>query len=510
MSHCFRAVFFASLAMGVNAQTAGNFSLSLDNAAISVPAGASATLTLNVNAASGYTQPIYLMPGGLPEGISLLIPSPVVGSQAVRAEIRAAAGVRQQMYKVAVYAAGGGQNFTIHFSVTVLPEGMPTAAPDTATAPAADNPVVELPEAPPPPLGTHWVGSWGASAVTPSHDSGAYYLTNVTVRQISHLTIGTRTGIRLRLSNALGKDAVSFGAVHVAKLLSDSAIVSDTDRVVTFSGLETLTIPAGAEVLSDPIPMPLPAGADLAISLYIPRSSNVPATMHTFGNQASYFSLGNAVSSTTMPNAATDKVRPYLTGVDVDAPEMNAVVVLGDSLTDGTRWADDLAGRLHSLSVVNEGIAGNCIVMNCMGPNIPDRIQRDVLGISGARFLIVQAGANDIGNVPDLTLAQISDAYKSIVAQAHAQGITVYGATIPPFGGSNYFTTAHEKLRQQLNAFIRSAGAFDGVIDFDKTLADPENPAYLYAVFNGDKIHPNDAGYRALADGIDLGLFSVR
>lgn len=166
-----------------------------------------------------------------------------------------------------------------------------------------------------------------------------------------------------------------------------------------------------------------------------------------------------------------------------------------------------LAG-LHSVGVVNEGIAGNCIVMNCMGPNIPDRIHRDVLEISGARFLIVQAGGNDIGNVSDLTSAQISDAYKSIVALAHAQGIVVYGATIPPFGGSNYFTAAHEKLRQQINNFIRSAGDFDGVIDFDKTLADPENPEFLRALFNSDKSRPNDAGYQAMAESIDLQLFS--
>ena len=147
MSHCLRAVFFAVLALSMNAQTAGKFSLSLDNAAVSVPAGASETFTVKVNAAAGYTQPIYLMPGGLPEGISLFIPSPVVGSQAVKVQVHAAAGVRQQTYKVALYSAGGGQNFTINFSITILPEGMPTAAPDTATTLPADNPVAELPEA---------------------------------------------------------------------------------------------------------------------------------------------------------------------------------------------------------------------------------------------------------------------------------------------------------------------------------------------------------------------------
>jgi hypothetical protein len=225
MTFCVRAVAFLSLlVVDAFAQTNANFALTTDPASVSVPAGTSKKLSMQVTTAAGYSQPIYLMPGALPEGITLLIPSPVVGSQAVKVEVQAAVGIKLQTYTVAIYAAGGGENHSSSFSVTVLPEGMPTTAPEplAANAPPAESPVMDLPADPPPPLGTHWVGSWGASAVTPSNESGAYYLTNVTVRQIVHLSIGTRTGIRLRLSNALGRDPVVYGAVRVAKWAGNS------------------------------------------------------------------------------------------------------------------------------------------------------------------------------------------------------------------------------------------------------------------------------------------------
>ena len=566
---CLRGVFLSIFVCTVFGQNSGNFSLTTMHDEFSVAAGTNATETMQLKASSGYSQPVYLIPGALPQGITVAIPSPVVGNQAVKLEVHVAADVKPQIYAVTIYAAGSGENHSLSFSVTVLPEGAvpvipeppPPAAPEPAVIaapvpvmpaeiPKVDLPIVEKPSEQPPAekpveqpaekpeeraaekpaekleVGNHWVGSWGASAVTPSNESGAYYLTNVTVRQIAHLSIGTQTGFRIRLSNALGKDPVSFGAVHVAQWAGDgknmtSAIVPATDHVVTFSGSATVVIPAGAEVFSDPIQMLLPAGSDLAVSIYIPRASNVPATMHQFGNETAYFSLGDATASTTMPNAATDTVRPYLTGVDVDAPGAIAVVTLGDSLTDGLlssrdqnlRWPDDLAVRFEAtvsdrLAVVNEGIAGNCMLMSCMGPNIIDRFKRDVLAISGVKYLIVLAGANDIGHASDLTAAQLADAYSTMVGLAHENNILVYGATIPPFGGSNYFTVKHEKLRREINTFIRSGLVFDGVIDFDQALADPKNPAYLRAEYNGDKIRPNDAGYQAMADSIDIGLFN--
>jgi lysophospholipase L1-like esterase len=520
-----RALLFSLLALTVFGQNNGNFSLSTKENQFSIAAGTSAASALQMKAIAGYSQPVYLIPGALPEGISVTIPSPVVGSQEVKLQVRAAVHVKPQTYALTVYAAGAGENHSISFSLTVLPAGTaPSLKPEIASTPVKLKPA-ERPEDKPQ-IGSHWVASWGSSAVIPSNDNGAYYLTNVTIREIAHLSIGTQTGIRIRLSNALGKDSVSFGAVHVAQWAGDaktvtSAILPATDQVVTFCGSTTIVIPGGEEVFSDPIPMPLPAGADLAVSIFVQRTSNVPATMHQFGNQTSYFSLGDATVSTTFSNALTDSVRPYLTGIDVDTPGAMAVVALGDSLTDGMlstrdqnlRWPDDLARRLQDsgadrLAVVNEGIAGNCMLINCMGPNITDRFKRDVLSIPGVKYLILLAGANDIGHAPDLAAAQLTDAYRSMVSLAHQNNILVYGATIPPFGGSNYFSAKHEKIRQDVNDFIRNGKVFDGVIDFDRALADQKNPTYLRAQYNGDKIRPNDAGYQAMADSIDLGLFN--
>jgi lysophospholipase L1-like esterase len=552
MIPCVRALLLSLLALTVFGQNNGNFSLSMKENVFSIAAGTSAASTLQLKVIGAYSQPVYLIPGALPDGISVTIPSPVVGSQEVKLQLRAAVDVKPQTYALSVYAAGAGENHSISFSVTVLPEGTaPSPKPEITPAwvtpvqnSAVDAPAEKaieqaakkasadskLKPADRPEdksrIGSHWVSSWGSSAVIPSNDSGAYYLTNVTIREIAHLSIGTQTGIRIRLSNALGKDSVSFGAVHVAQWAGDaktvtSAILPATDQVVTFCGSSTIVIPGGEEVFSDPIPMPLPPGADLAVSIFIPHASNVPATMHQFGNQTSYFSLGDATVSTTLSNAVTDSVRPYLTGIDVDTPGAMAVVALGDSLTDGMlssrdqnlRWPDDLARRLQDaaadrLAVVNEGIAGNCILINCMGPNITDRFQRDVLSIPGVKYLIVLAGANDIGHAPDLTAAQLADAYRGMVSLAHQNNILVYGATIPPFGGSNYFSAKHEKIRQDINDLIRNGTVFDGVIDFDRALADQKNPTYLRAQYNGDKIRPNDAGYQAMADSIDLGLFN--
>jgi lysophospholipase L1-like esterase len=211
-----------------------------------------------------------------------------------------------------------------------------------------------------------------------------------------------------------------------------------------------------------------------------------------------------------IPNAVTDTVRPYLTGVDVEASDTSAVVALGDSLTDGMLWPDSLAHRLDNrLGIVNEGIAGNCLVIDCMGPSVLARFGRDVLTVSGVKYLIVLAGGSDIGNAPALTAAKLIDAYRTMIALAHAKGILVFGGTLPPFGGSHAGSPAHEQLRQQVNEFIRS-GAFDAVIDFDKALANPESPAVLIPAFDSDHKHPNDAGYQAMANAIDLTLLSAR
>jgi lysophospholipase L1-like esterase len=195
----------------------------------------------------------------------------------------------------------------------------------------------------------------------------------------------------------------------------------------------------------------------------------------------------------------------------VEASDASAVVALGDSLTDGMPWPDSLAQRLDNrLGIVNEGIAGNCLVVDCMGPRAIARFARDVLTISGVKYLIVLEGGSDIGNSPELTATKLIDAYRTMIGLAHAQGILVFGGTLPPFGGSHALRPAHEQLRQQVNEFIRTGGAFDAVIDFDKALANPENPAVLRPAFDRDHIRPNDAGYQAMANAIGPTLLSAR
>lgn len=519
-------------------QTNPNFTLTMESPALSLGVGSSATVAMQVKVVAAYNQPIYLIPSLLPPGVSVDVPTPIVGSQAVVIKIHASSASQLQNFSVNIYGASSGEAHSCSFSIAILEASAlpPPAAPPVVLAPVnvptADVTLPSLPVSASPitaakhEVGSHWVGSWGASAVTPSNESGAYYLTNVTVRQIVHLSVGSATGLRIKLSNALGKEPVTLGSVHVAQWAGDSAnvtsaIVPATDQIVRFSGSGTIVIPGGAEVFSDPVAFPLQAGTDLAVSFYIPKTSNVPATVHTFGNQTTYFALGDSAAGTVLSNAFTDTVRPYLTGVDVDAEGASALVALGDSLTDGmlsslnrnARWTDDLAQRLHDaygdeVGVVNKGIAGNCVVMECMGPSAIERFNRDVLGVSNVRYLVILEGLNDIGNAPNLTVNQLTDAYRSMITLAHAQGISVYGATIPPFGGSNYYSPAHERLRQQLNSFIRTGGAFDGVIDFDKAIANPTNRAYLLPQYVGDKIRPNDAGYKAMADAFDLALLN--
>jgi lysophospholipase L1-like esterase len=443
---------------------------------------------MQVSVIAGYTQPVYLIPSSLPPGLSMSLPSPVVGNQSVTLTVTASPSIKAQTVPVTIYSASSGETHSATFSIVV----------------AMPKPV------------EHWVASWGASAVVPSNASGAYYLTNVTVRQIAHLSLGAASSLRIRLSNALGKAAISFASIHVAQWAGNrsnptSAISPASDRIVTFCGSATLTIAAGTDVFSDPVSLPLPPGSDLAVSFYIPKASNLPATMHTFGNQKAYFALGDSTASTVIPNAVTDTVRPYLTGVDVEASDASAVVALGDSLTDGMPWPDSLAQRLDNrLGIVNEGIAGNCLVVDCMGPRAIARFARDVLTISGVKYLIVLEGGSDIGNSPELTATKLIDAYRTMIGLAHAQGILVFGGTLPPFGGSHALRPAHEQLRQQVNEFIRTGGAFDAVIDFDKALANPENPAVLRPAFDRDHIRPNDAGYQAMANAIGPTLLSAR
>ena len=366
----------------------------------------------------------------------------------------------------------------------------------------------------------HWVGTWSAS---PQAAWYALELNGQTIRQIVHLSIGG-TRVRVRLSNAYGAGPLLIGAARVDLRSTGATIVPGSGRVLTFNGSESTTIPAGALAISDPINLRVPDRGDLAVSIYIP-GKQLAATEHSLGLQTTYISsAGDFSGAVSLPTATTTESFYFLTGVEVDASTTaRAIVALGDSITDGLhsttdankRWPNRLAERLRSagsrIAVLNAGISGNRLLHDTVGTNASARLDRDVLVQSGARYLIVQLGINDIGFPGTATADEIIAGHRQIVHRAHALGLKVYGGTLTPFQAflpGIYYTADGETKRQAVNQWIRSSKTYDAVIDFDKAIRDPANPAKIRPAYDsGDNLHPNDAGYQAMADAIDLSLF---
>ena len=375
----------------------------------------------------------------------------------------------------------------------------------------------------------HWVGTWACSPQLA--DAGSRPPTagfaDVTLRQIVHVSIGGGK-IRVRFSNAFGKGALTLSSARVADAAGGSRIKARTDKPLTFGEEASVTIPAGALVYSDPLDFTLAPLSDLAVTIHL-ESAPEGVTTHSGARATSYFTSGDAVSAIELPSAETADHWYFLNGVDVAGPPSRAaVVILGDSLTDGKnsttnangRWPDELARRLEAskhrtnIGVLNEGIGGNRLLHDGLGPNALSRLDRDVLTQTGVRWLVVLEGVNDLGTCKsecdlDSTAKDIINAYRQIIVRAHSQNLRVYGATITPFGGSFYATEETERARQAVNHWIRTSGWFDAVIDFDRATRDPNNPANLSArADSGDHLHPADGGYKVMADSIDLNLFA--
>jgi lysophospholipase L1-like esterase len=386
----------------------------------------------------------------------------------------------------------------------------------------------------------HLLGTWSASPQPP--DLAGISRTGFdhqTLRLIAYTHFpGSR--LRIRLSNTFGTKALAIGQADVALESAGAAIVPGTDRRLSFAGRHAVTIPAGAEVYSDPVRLTVGAEQNLAVSLFVPASTG-PTTWHSLAVQTNYVSTPGNHAADTGGDAFATQVTSWfwLDGVDVlAAPEDRAVVTLGDSITDGfgstlnanDRWPDFLARRLlatpaaHRVSVLDEGISGNRVLHDapCCGVSALERLDRDVLAQDGVRWVILLEGINDIGfsgltdpeTAPhtDVSAAQIIAGYQRIIARVHAKGLKIYGATLTPFKGTafpGYFTPAGELKREEVNDWIRTAGAFDAVIDFDKAIRDPADPQQMLPRYDSeDHLHPNDAGYAAMADAIDLALFS--
>jgi lysophospholipase L1-like esterase len=346
---------------------------------------------------------------------------------------------------------------------------------------------------------------------------------NVTIRQLVRVS-ATGTRIRLRFSNEGGSDVLSLGTVHVGLAGPDGSVVAGSDRAVTFDRRTAIVIPAGAPLVSDPIDLPVKALDRLVISIHVPGA--VSRTGHTL-LQYIAGTPGDHAAATQLPSQKLARLTALVTQVDVDATTANSVVVcLGDSITDGATstsnafrsYPDRLAERLAPAgkwAVVNAGIGGNKLLRYGTGPNALARLDRDVFAVPGVKAIILLEGINDIGRgfqttgVQDpVTAEALIAAYRQIIQRAHDQGIRVIGATLTPYQGAGYASPAGEEVRQALNRFILTSGEFDGVVDFAAATADKANPLAFAAEYNiRDKLHPNDAGYKAMADAVSLSLF---
>jgi lysophospholipase L1-like esterase len=384
---------------------------------------------------------------------------------------------------------------------------------------------------------SEWVGSWTSSQQIPEPQNSiaAEDMQDVTLRQIFHLSVGGST-LRVRLSNAFGSQPLHFTSVHIARPLSASSpkIDSATDRALTFSGEPDVMVPAGADYFSDPITFPAAPLSSVAVTLHLDKAP-VSETGHPGSRATSYYVHGDHVAAADLPDAKRVDHWYQVSGIDVVDPNGAAIVVLGDSITDGhgattnddNRWTDVLAERLQEspatrdFGALNEGIGGNHLLTDGLGPNALARFDRDVLAQTGVRYLIVLEGVNDLGGLTrdgDVSPAahsglvhRILAAYQQIILRAHADGVCVFGATILPFVGSEYYHPLHstDADRQAINNWIRAPGHFDGVIDFDKLTRDPQHPERLLPAYDsGDHLHPSVTGYRAMGEAIPLTLFT--
>lgn len=381
---------------------------------------------------------------------------------------------------------------------------------------------------------TRWVGAWASAQMAPDAKNSlppeAYG--DATLRQVVRLSIGGDQ-LRVRLSNAFGTQPLTIKAARVAvsAALDAARIDPATDRPLAFSGRTEVTIPAGADAWSDPVALKAPPLTSLAISLHYAAAPSVQ-TGHPGSRATSYVLPGDHTADVDLPGAKTADHWFQIAGVDVVSEKGRAIVAFGDSITDGygvqpntnLRWTDGLVERLKGkdLAVLNLGIGGNRVLADGLGPSGVSRFDRDVLSQAGATHLIILEGVNDLGvlNRDKPADAQTNawmakdliGAYQRMITKAHAKGIKVIGATILPYSGSAYYhpPAEAEAARQAVNAWIRAPGHFDGVIDWDAAMRDPARPAYLLPAYDNDGLHPNLAGYKAMADAIPLSLFESK
>jgi lysophospholipase L1-like esterase len=396
------------------------------------------------------------------------------------------------------------------------------------------------------PQGT-WIATWAASPqpTAPDPHKPLLNIEDQTVRERVRVSIGG-VQIRIRLSNEYGSSPLLIGSATVALPNDPSSVKPELIQKVTFGGRNSVTVPAGAPVLSDPVAFPVTSGAEISISLYFPKRVATP-TLHWLALKRAVVSRhGDHTGAETIEAGAVSGASILVSAVLVPAqPSQHLVVAFGDSVTDGDgstvdadhNWPSDLNRRMRQtpdgskVAVVNEGIAGNrllndcfLVTVGCFGVSALARFDRDALALPGVTHIVLLEGINDIG-FPGAELGgsyladpadvrspeDLIDAYRQLISRAHAHGVKLIGATITPFEGVDvpgYYSESKETTRQAVNKWIRTSTSFDGVIDFDAVLRDPDHPGRLMPRFaSEDHLHPNDLGYQAMADAIDLALF---
>ena len=397
--------------------------------------------------------------------------------------------------------------------------------------------------------GGHWVSAWSAAVHTPLPFPGlppAPVFENQTIRLVVRPTIGGDQ-VRIRLSNSFGATALLIGSAHIALTKDKSSIVPESDHALTFGGRPSVSIPPGAPILSDPVDLKVSAFTEISISLYLPEKTQ-SSTYHFWGQHETYVSDAGDFTAKEMTNPTTKSSWYWLADVEVWAPDqVAATVAFGDSITDGvgakqddyTDWPDMLAKRLADekgavpLAVVNEGIGGNRVLYDGAGVSALARFDRDVLVQPGVKNLIILEAINDIGwphmkpprppnggDAPPrempfvhqmVTAQDLIMGMRQLIARAHQHGIKVFGATLTPYEGASYYSDDGEATRQEVNRWIRTGGEFDGFFDFDAAVRDPNHPGmFLPAYDSGDHLHPSAAGFKAMADAVDLAVLRGR
>ncbi|KAF2834950.1 extracellular GDSL-like lipase/acylhydrolase [Patellaria atrata CBS 101060] len=399
--------------------------------------------------------------------------------------------------------------------------------------------------------GGHWTDIWASMPQltepanlppAPYNQTGSVFV-GATVRQTIKASIAARQ-LRFRISNAFGGTDLPITAVTVALPSNQTAGISTinprTVKKLTFSGSDSITVPNGALAVSDPIDFPVKGQSILTISIYLERGQLGNAiTSHPGSRTTSWWSFGNEVSKAdltiTDPNTQSAAHWYFISAVEAWVPaNVRTFAIIGDSITDGrgstnnanNRWPDLVLAKMQnnpftsSIAVINQAAGGNRILADGLGPNAWSRIDRDVLAQSGVKYTMIFEGVNDLGTAEATTEAQqavadrVIQAYKQMIIRIHTFGIPVFGATITPFmAPSNvtfqpYSHPTREAARQKVNRWIRTSGAFDAVIDFDKILRDPAIPQQLNPMYDsGDYLHPNVAGYTELGNQFPLDVF---